>query len=302
MTVLRSVYTQRDRDREREDGFSSWNSLVICRRTVQIECEREHFFFRANDRLDYPQSEFCQKFARHFCYLPISKYFSCIISTNRNVYVWLFQENLGTSVSLVFLVKFREEWTTHWARQNQWLLKLRRIMDCKTKQIICTHCAYEYITMIIFVSNYTCTIIPNDQIWYLKQVKDEPPCNPSTVFRIRALFKWQNRSKVAVAVRFVFSSNKSFLKTHNMAWTIHITELCSVMFGVHAQFASKVAQGIAIMFMFLVCMQSHCLKIGRFYIKSVVHHRSCLNCNFYFKFFKNSTIIFENYKMLSEWF
>jgi len=81
----RSVYTQRDRDRER--GFSSWNSLVICRRTVQIECEREReqFFVCANDRLDCPQSEFCQKF--FFCYLPLSKYFSCIISTNRNVYV-----------------------------------------------------------------------------------------------------------------------------------------------------------------------------------------------------------------------
>jgi len=86
---LRSVYTQRDRDRERERGFSSWNSLVICRITVQKERERERepFFVRANDRLDCPQSEFCQKFARLFCYLPISKYFSCINSTNRNVYV-----------------------------------------------------------------------------------------------------------------------------------------------------------------------------------------------------------------------
>ena len=48
-------------------------------------------------------------------------------------------------------------------------------------------------------------MIPNDQIWYLKQVKDEPPCNPSTVFRVRvrALFEWQNRSKVKVA--FVFA-------------------------------------------------------------------------------------------------
>jgi len=40
---------------------------------------------------------------------------------------------------------------------------------------------------------------------YLKQVKDEPPRNPSTVFRVRvrALFEWQNRSKVAFA--FVFA-------------------------------------------------------------------------------------------------
>jgi len=62
-----SVYTERERDRERERerGFSSWNSLVICRRTVQIECERLHFIVRATDRLDCPQSEFCQKF---FCY------------------------------------------------------------------------------------------------------------------------------------------------------------------------------------------------------------------------------------------
>jgi len=162
-------------------------------------------FVRANDRLDCPQSEFCRKFARRFCYLPINKYFFCIIYTNRNVYVWLFQENLETSVSLVFLVKFREEWTTQWARQNQWLLKLRRVMDCMTKQTICTHCVYKYRTMVFFVSNYTCSMIPNDQIWYLKQEKDEPLCNPSTVFRVRvrALFEWQNRSKVAVA--FVFA-------------------------------------------------------------------------------------------------
>jgi len=175
------------------------NSLVICKRTVQIKCarEREQFFVRATDRLDRPQSEFCQKFARLFCYLPISKYFSCIISTNRNVYVWLFQDNLGTGVSLVFLVKFREESTTQWARQNQWLLKLRRIMDCMTKQTICTHCAYKSRTMIFFVSNYTCAMIPNDQIWYLRQVKDEPPCNPSTVsrVRVRALFEWQTAQK-----------------------------------------------------------------------------------------------------------
>jgi len=67
---LRSVYTERERARERESGFSSWNSLVICKRTVQIDCERdrEHFFVGANDRLDCPQSEFCQKFARLLCY------------------------------------------------------------------------------------------------------------------------------------------------------------------------------------------------------------------------------------------
>ena len=66
--MLWSVYTERERDRERERGFLSWNRLVICRRTVQIECEREreHFFVCANDRLDCPQSErivpqFCRK-------------------------------------------------------------------------------------------------------------------------------------------------------------------------------------------------------------------------------------------------
>ena len=65
---LGSVFTERER--EREPVFSSWNSLVTCRRTVQIECEREreHFFVRANDHLDCPQSEFCQMFARPSCY------------------------------------------------------------------------------------------------------------------------------------------------------------------------------------------------------------------------------------------
>jgi len=63
-----SVYTEREREGER--GFSSRKSLVICRRNVQIESEREReqFFIRATDRLDCPQSEFCQKFARLFCY------------------------------------------------------------------------------------------------------------------------------------------------------------------------------------------------------------------------------------------
>ena len=86
--------------------------------------------------------------------------------------------------------------------------EIEKIMDCMTKQTICTHCAYKYRTMIFFVSNYTCTMIPNDQIWYLKQVKNEPHCNPSAVFRVRvrALFEWQNRSKVAVAFVFVLDA------------------------------------------------------------------------------------------------
>ena len=49
--ALRSVYTQRDRDRERERGFSCWNCLVFCRGTVQIEYEREReYFFCARER------------------------------------------------------------------------------------------------------------------------------------------------------------------------------------------------------------------------------------------------------------
>ena len=44
-------------------------------------------------------------------------------------------------------------------------------------------------------------MILNDQILYLKHVKDELSRNPSTVFRVRvrALFEQQNRSKVAFA-------------------------------------------------------------------------------------------------------
>jgi len=58
--------------------------------------------------------------------------------------------------------------------------------------------------MIFSVSDYTCAMIPNDHIIYLKQVKDEP----SAVFRlsVRALFEWQNRSKVAVAFVFALDS------------------------------------------------------------------------------------------------
>ena len=64
--ALRSVYTERKRERESEHGFSSWNILVICRGTVQKECEREQIFVRANNRLDCPQSEFSEKAARLF--------------------------------------------------------------------------------------------------------------------------------------------------------------------------------------------------------------------------------------------
>ena len=59
--------------------------------------------------------------------------------------------------------------------------------------------------MIYSVSDYTCAMISNDQVLYLKQVKYETLRNPSTVFRVRvrALFEWRNRSKVAFA--FVFA-------------------------------------------------------------------------------------------------
>ena len=36
--------------------------------------------------------------------------------------------------------------------------------------------------MIFSMSDYTCAMIPSDQILFLKQVKDEPPRNPSTVY------------------------------------------------------------------------------------------------------------------------
>ena len=51
--------------------------------------------------------------------------------------------------------------------------------------------AYIYGIMIFSVSEYTCAMIPNDQILYLNQAKDELPRNPSTVFRVqvRALFE-----------------------------------------------------------------------------------------------------------------
>jgi len=76
-------------------------------------------------------------------------------------------------------------------------------MDCRTKQSKITHYfAYKYMSIIFSVFDYTCA---NDENLYLKQVKDDPPRNPQTVFRvrIRALFEWQNRLKVAFS--FVFA-------------------------------------------------------------------------------------------------
>ena len=64
----------------------------------------------------------------------------------------------------------------------------------KTVQVMTFEIEYfanKYGTMIFSVSDYTCVMIPNDQILYLNQAKDEPPRNPSTVFRVqvRALFE-----------------------------------------------------------------------------------------------------------------
>jgi len=52
------------------------------------------------------------------------------------------------------------------------------IADCMKKQTRITHeeyFAYKYRTRIYSVSDYTCAMIPNDQILYLKHVKYEPP-------------------------------------------------------------------------------------------------------------------------------
>jgi len=48
-------------------------------------------------------------------------------------------------------------------------------------------------------------MIPNDKIYISSKLKDEPPRNPWMVFRVRVrnLFEWQNRPKVAFA--FVFA-------------------------------------------------------------------------------------------------
>jgi len=97
-------------------------------------------------------------------------------------------------------------------------------------------------------------------------------------------------------VKFVFSSKKFFLKTHNMAWNIQIAEICSVSFDVHAQFAFKAAHMDA---SYSFHSNHIDLKNGTFYIKSFLHQQLCLKC--IFNFFKNSMIIFEFYKTLSEW-
>ena len=62
--------------------------------------------------------------------------------------------------------------------------------------------------MIFSGFDYICAMIPNDQIVYLKQVKDDQPRNPSTVFRVwvRSLYEWQNRSKVAFSFLFALDA------------------------------------------------------------------------------------------------
>ena len=55
------------------------------------------------------------------------------------------------------------------------------------------------------------------------------------------------------------------------------------------------------MYMYILYSNHIDLQIRSFYIKSFVHHQLCLNCIFIFKFFKNSMIVFKNYKKLSEW-
>ena len=61
-------------------------------------------------------------------------------------------------------------------------------------------------------------------------------------------------------VTIMFSSNKFFLKTHNMAWNIQIAEICSVIFDFNAQFAFKAAHMNAFIFIFFLVQQSHWFK------------------------------------------
>jgi len=79
-------------------------------------------------------------------------------------------------------------------------------MDCVTKQTMITHgyFAYKYGTMIFSVSEYTCAMIPNDKIWYLKQVKDEPPIIRRRFSRSGSYSIWMAKplkSRVRVRVR-----------------------------------------------------------------------------------------------------
>jgi len=145
----------------------------------------------------------------------MSKYFPCILSTNRNVYVWLFQEKLGTSLSLLRLWSLEKN-VHNWQESSKPSLE---IIECMTKQTRITHkeyFAYKYGTMIFSVSDYTCVMIPNDQILYLKHVKDEPPRNMSTVFRVRVAkpLKRHVRFRVrGVHVRAVYKRTLRYPKT-----------------------------------------------------------------------------------------
>ena len=79
--------------------------------------------------------------------------------------------------------------------------------------------------MIFSVSDYTCAILPYDQILYIKQIKDELPRNPSTVFRVRvrALFEWQKPLKSRVRVRVTFERVRAVYKrTFKVCLTTHL--------------------------------------------------------------------------------
>jgi len=55
----------------------------------------------------------------------------------------------------------------------------------------------------------------------------------------------------------MFSSKKSFLKTHNMALNIQVAEICSVIFDVHSIFAFKAAPVNAFILIFFLVQQAH---------------------------------------------
>jgi len=99
-------------------------------------------------------------------------------------------------------------------------------------------------------------------------------------------------------VKIIFSNKKYFLKTHNMAWNIQISDFCSVIVDVHAQFAFKTADVNAFKLIVVVVCNHIDLKCITFYIQSFVH-QSCWNYILNFKFFKKAMNIFVYFKKVT---
>ena len=128
--------------------FSHSANVVFCPGTVLLfeeepfkkSANANNFLFARTTALIVPRANFVKSSRGFFLLLTNQQVFLLHYFYRINVFVWLFQEKLGTSVSLPRLWSLEKIVKHNWQDSSKpWLLKLKRIMDCMTKQTRITH-------------------------------------------------------------------------------------------------------------------------------------------------------------------